>query len=88
MPVYIYRKKWRFGRVTPMPDILTHSQTTEYSATQLVSSIKHKLSHAISNQLLLCRQRILISGMKASDVLMGLMIQINKSADYHYQGTV
>ena len=33
--------------MTPMPDILTHSQTTEYSATQLVSSIKHKLSHAI-----------------------------------------
>ena len=31
----------------PMPDTLTHSQTTEYSATQLVSSIKHKLSHAI-----------------------------------------
>ena len=33
--------------MTPMPDILTHSQTTEYSATQLVSSIKFKLSHAI-----------------------------------------
>ena len=32
----------------PMPDTLTHSQTTEYRATQLVSSIKHKLSHAIS----------------------------------------
>ena len=44
----IYWKKWRFGRVTPMPDTLTHSQTTEYRATQLVSSIKHKLSHAIS----------------------------------------
>ena len=40
----IYWKKWRFGRVTPMPD----SQTTEYSATQLVESIKFKLSHAIS----------------------------------------
>ena len=26
----IYWKKWRFGRVTQMPD----SQTTEYSATQ------------------------------------------------------
>ena len=37
-------KKPRFGRVTPMPD----SQTTEYSATQLVESIKFKLSHAIS----------------------------------------
>ena len=33
--------------MTPMPDTLTHSQTTEYRATQLVSSIKHKLSHAI-----------------------------------------
>ena len=41
----IYCKKWRFGRVTPMP----HRQTSEYSATQLVSSIKHKLSHAIWN---------------------------------------
>ena len=44
----IYWKKWRFGRVLPMPDTLTHSQTTEYRATQLVSSIKHKLSHAIT----------------------------------------
>ena len=26
---------------------LTHSQTTEYRATQLVKSIKFKLSHAI-----------------------------------------
>ena len=43
----IYWKKWRFGRVLPMPDTLTHSQT-ENRATQLVSSIKHKLSHAIS----------------------------------------
>ena len=41
----IYWKKWRFGRVLPMPDI----QTTEYSATQLVYSIKFKLSHAILN---------------------------------------
>ena len=39
----IYWKKWRFGRVSPMPD----RQTTEYRATQLVSCIKHKLSHAI-----------------------------------------
>ena len=31
-----------------MPDIsLTHRQTTEYRATQLVYSIKFKLSHAI-----------------------------------------
>ena len=36
-------KKWRFGRVTPIPDI----QTTEDSATQLVYSIKFQLSHAI-----------------------------------------
>ena len=43
----IYWKKWRFGRVLPIPDTLTHSQT-ENRATQLVSSIKHKLSHAMS----------------------------------------
>ena len=30
-----------------MPDTLTHSQTTEYSATQLLYSIQFKLSHAI-----------------------------------------
>ena len=40
----IYWKKWRFGRVLPMPD----RQTTEYRATQLVYSIKLKLSHAKS----------------------------------------
>ena len=45
---FIYWKKWRFGRVLPMPDTLTHSQT-EDRATQLVSSIKFKLSHAIQN---------------------------------------
>ena len=39
-------KKWRFGRVLPIPDTQTDRQTTEYRATQLVSSIKHKLSHA------------------------------------------
>ena len=45
MPVYI-GKKWKFGRVTVtlMPDI---PQTTKDSATQLVYSIKFKLSHAI-----------------------------------------
>ena len=43
MPVYI-GKKWRFGRMLPMPDI---RQTTEYRATQLVYSIKFKLIHAI-----------------------------------------
>ena len=46
MPVYI-EKKWRFGRVLPMPHTLTDRQTTEYRATQLVLSIKFKLSHAI-----------------------------------------
>ena len=35
-----------------MPHTLTHSQTTEYRATQLVSSIKHKLSHAIVEKLI------------------------------------
>ena len=30
---------------------LTHRQTTEYRATQLVSSIKHKLSHATRKKL-------------------------------------
>ena len=39
----IYWKKWRFGRVTPMP----HWQTTEDRATQLLYSIQFKLSHAI-----------------------------------------
>ena len=42
----IYWKKWRFGRVLPMPD----RQTTEYRATQLVYSIKFMLSHAITDQ--------------------------------------
>ena len=31
----------------PMPDTQTDRQTSEYRATQLVSSIKFKLSHAI-----------------------------------------
>ena len=43
----MYWKTWRFGRVLLMPDTLTHSQTAEYGATQLVYSIKFKLSHAI-----------------------------------------
>ena len=33
----------------PMPHSDTHRQATEYSATQLVYSIKFKLSHAISS---------------------------------------
>ena len=41
-------KKLRFGQVSPIPNTLTHSQTREYRATQLVESIKFKLSHAIS----------------------------------------
>ena len=41
----IYWKKWRFGRVLPMPD----RQTTEYRATQLVYSIKIQLSHATTD---------------------------------------
>ena len=45
----IYWKKWRFGRVLPMP----HTQTTEYSATQLVYSIKFKLSHTIYRVIIL-----------------------------------
>ena len=44
----IYWKKWRFGQVLPMPDTHTDRQTTEYRATQLLSSIQFKLSHAIS----------------------------------------
>ena len=40
----IYWKKSIFGQVSPMPD----RQTTEYRATQLVYSIKFKLSHAMS----------------------------------------
>ena len=40
-------KKLRFGLVTLIPNTLTHSQTTEYRATQLVESIKFKLSHTI-----------------------------------------
>ena len=46
MPVqlYILEKVDIWSGVT---DALHHSQTTEYSATQLVSSIKFKLSHAI-----------------------------------------
>ena len=31
----------------PMPHTLTHSQTTEYRATQLLYSIQFKLSHAM-----------------------------------------
>ena len=43
MPVYIGKS----GDLVGCYRCLTYSQTTEYSATQLVSSIKLKLSHAI-----------------------------------------
>ena len=43
MPVYIGKS----GDLVGWHRCLTYSQTTEYSATQLVSSIKLKLSHAI-----------------------------------------
>ena len=43
MPVYIGKS----GDLVGCYRSLTHSQTTEYSATQLVSSIKFKLSHTI-----------------------------------------
>ena len=41
----IYKKKWRFGRVTLMLDSQTDNRI--YSATQLGLSIKFKLSQAI-----------------------------------------
>ena len=43
MPVYIGKS----GDLVGWHRCLTYSQTTEYRATQLVSSIKFKLSHAI-----------------------------------------
>ena len=46
--LYILEKRG-FGQVFPMPDI---SHTKEYRATQLVYSIKFKLSHAILTQIL------------------------------------
>ena len=33
--LYNIEKKRRLGRLLPIPDILTHTQTTEYRATQL-----------------------------------------------------
>ena len=43
MPEYIEK----IGELVGCYRCLTHRQTTEYRATQFVSSIKHKLSHAI-----------------------------------------
>ena len=65
----IYWKKWRFGRVLPMPHI---SQTTEYRATQLVYSIKFKLSHAIPEVL----------------IRKPLDLQTNQGGDYKHQAHV
>ena len=48
MPVYIGKS----GDLVGCYRCLTDTQTSEYRATQLVSSIKHKLSHAIISQLL------------------------------------
>ena len=44
MPVYIGKS----GNLVGCYRCLTHSQTTEYRATQLVSSKKFKLSHAMT----------------------------------------
>ena len=46
MPVYIGKNGDLVGCLTPMPDI---RQTTKYRATQLVYSIKIKLSHATTD---------------------------------------
>ena len=37
---FIYFTKWRSGRVLPMPDGQTHSQTLKDSATQLLTKYK------------------------------------------------
>ena len=57
MPVYIGKS----GDLAGCYRCLTHRQTTEYSATQLVSSIKFKLSHAIRYKIanIFCVQFIL-----------------------------
>ena len=47
MPVYIGKS----GDLVGCYRCLTYSQTTEYRATQLVSSIKFKLSHAMKRQI-------------------------------------
>ena len=44
MPVYIEKVEIWSGVTDPLQ---THTQATEYRATQLVSSLKFKLSHAI-----------------------------------------
>ena len=47
MPVYIGKSGDLVGWHRCLTHWLTHSQTTEYRATQLLSSIQFKLSHAI-----------------------------------------
>ena len=56
MPVYIVKS----GDLIGCYRYLTHRQTSEYRATQLVSSIKHKLSHAIKGMGLSQRRIIMI----------------------------
>ena len=74
----IYWKKWRFGRVLPMPD----TQTSEYRATQLVSSIKHKLSHAICHVSFRAFTRKLSQTLQRASVhfFMVLIVLFNASA--------
>ena len=43
-----------------MPHTLTHSQTTEYRATQLLYSIQFKLSHAIALLVLMLIRHLLL----------------------------
>ena len=47
MPVYIVKSGDLVGCYRCLTHTQTDRQTSEYRATQLVSSIKHKLSHAI-----------------------------------------
>ena len=66
MPVYIGKS----GDLVGCYRCLTHSQT-ENSATQLVSSIKHKLSHAIQSVNILGRIEYVVGGVGALDVPTG-----------------
>ena len=50
---FIYCTKWRSGQVLPMPDSLTHSQTLEDRATQLLIEYK---SGALVTQIPLCER--------------------------------
>ena len=57
MPAYIGKS----GDLVGCHRCLTHRQTTEYIATQLVSSIKFKLSHAISSKGSKCPYRLALA---------------------------